>query len=289
MSKVTIIAEAGINHDGDINKALRLADATKGAGADILKTQTYIADRCVRPGPALHKLANVALSFGETERLARHCTDIGIEFCSTPDDLDSLKFLVEECGVKRIKIGSGSLLYEPLVDAAFDTGLPILLSTGMATMQEVRDVVYRQRLRWLKSEKSNSMNHLTVMHCVSLYPCPPKLANVLAVAALARLSPSVWHPNFFAVGYSDHTMGPLASLMAVSLGATVIEKHFTLNNTDDGPDHSMSADFRTFQAMVDDIRLTEWTLGTGIKEPSAEEVVMIPRLRKDAEGYQPGL
>lgn len=289
MTKCTIIAEAGVNHDGKGSEACRLVDAAKEAGADVVKFQTFDAQRIFRPGPALHKAMKLSLSLLDLRTVVAHCANTGIEFCSTPDDLDSLKFLVEECGVKRIKLGSGSLLYEPLVDAAFDTGLPILLSTGMAAIQEVGDVVARQRQRWLRSTDIKALNHLTVMHCVSLYPCPPELANVRAVDSLARLSPAIWHPDFFAMGYSDHTEGIWAACGAVGAGATVIEKHFTLTNTDDGPDHHMSLEPDQFKVFVGAVRFVEKTLGTGIKAPSEQEAAMIPRLRKDAEGYQPGL
>ncbi len=225
-----------------------------------------------------------------------HCEDIGIEFCSTPDDLESLRFLVEECGVKRIKLGSGSLLYEPLVDAAFDTGLPILLSTGMATFGEVSGVVHRQTERhfdiyggydqatWRKSSRKHEWQDHVLMHCVSLYPCPPHLANV---SAIKTLRDSTF--KGLKVGYSDHTIGNYAILSAVALGAIVIEKHFTLDNEADGPDHRMSATPEQFERMVMKIRMVETVLGHGRKEPSEEELAMISRLRKDKDGFQPGL
>ncbi len=284
---VLILAEVGINHDGNLDKALRLCDAAKAAGADIVKTQTFIPEKCVRPGKNFELLKRLALSDVVTLNMARYCASIDIEFMSTPDDIDSLKFLVEVCGVKRIKLGSGSLLYEPLVDAAFDTGLPVLLSTGMATFMEVNLVVERQRMRW-RENGHRPMNHLTVMHCVSLYPCPPQLANVGAVAELRKFK-MVWRPDLLDMGYSDHTIGNYAILAAVALGATVVEKHFTLDNAAEGPDHRMSATPEQFETMVMKIRQTEVVLGNSLKEPSPEELAMIPRIRKDAEGFQPGL
>src|SRR5258706_9346547 len=183
-----IIAEMGLNHDGDLSKALRLCDASKSAGANIVKTQTFIPEKCIRKGRDYDLLASLALSLHDTYKMAMHCDDIGIEFASTPDDLESLSFLVGECDVKRIKLGSGSLLYEPLVDAAFDTGLPVLFSTGMATLDEVTQVVERQYER--REPASGEIRRefdLTRMHCVSLYPCPPHLANVGAITALQHI------------------------------------------------------------------------------------------------------
>lgn len=285
----TIIAEIGVNHDGDLSKALRLCDAAKDAGADLAKFQTFHPD-LFRDPAARDRMAPLVLSAEQFKIIARHCETIGIEFCSTPDDLDSLKCLVDECGVKRIKIGSGSLVYEPLVDACFDTGLPILLSTGMATISEVRDVVRRQRTRWLRKADAGPMNHLTLMHCVSLYPCPAELANVAAIRELDILIKDVYWPmNFFTLGYSDHTIGDYAAGAAVALGATVVEKHFTLNNNDDGPDHFMSVTTEGLRSLISVIHGVEEVLGDGIKRPSEQESAMIPRVRKDAEGFQPGL
>ncbi len=284
----TIISECGINHDGSLDKALRLCDAAKSVGADIVKFQTFIPALSIHPkSKDLATLLNLSLDFPSTLKIARHCEGIGIEFCSTPDDIVSLKFLVNDCGVKRIKLGSGSLLYEPLVDAAFDTGLPVLLSTGMATSMEVNLVVERQRIRWGENGH-RSMNHLTVMHCVSLYPCPPQLANVGVVAELRKLK-MVWRPDLLDMGYSDHTIGDYAICAAVALGATVVEKHFTLDNEAEGPDHHMSVTPEQFERMVMKIRMIEEVLGDGRKEPSPEELAMIQRIRKDAEGFQPGL
>ena len=288
-----IIAEMGLNHDGDLSKALKLCDAAKSAGADVVKTQTFIPELAIHPKskdfPTLFRLA---LNFPTTLKIARHCEDINIEFMSTPDDIESLKFLVEDCGVKRIKLGSGSLLYEPLVDAAFDTGLPVLLSTGMASLVEIALVLKRQWNRCYRGKadpaKHRPLNHVTAMHCVSLYPCPPHLANVRAIENL-RDDLNSWTSDRYEVGYSDHTIGKYAALTAVTLGAAVIEKHFTLDDEDEGPDHHMSMVPGLFSLLVEKVRMIEQILGSGRKEPSPEELAMIPRIRKDAAGFQPGL
>jgi len=278
--RCTIIAEVGVNHDGDLGKALHLCDAAKYAGADIVKFQTYLPDLSIRKGKDYDLLVRLALPLEDFWRISKHCKEIGIEFCSTPDDLLSLQFLVEHCGVKRIKLGSGSLLYEPLVDAAFDIGLPVLLSTGMATEDEIMSAIRRQEDRY-GYDRELPDDWATIMHCVSLYPCPLELANVKAIESM--------QDKFGDVGYSDHTIGNYAILSAVVLGATVVEKHFTLDNEDAGPDHCMSATPEQFERMVMKIRQTEIVLGHGRKEPSEEELAMIGRIRKDAEGFQPGL
>lgn len=281
----TIIAECGINHDGKLDKALRLCIAAKACGADVAKFQTFTPDKTFRYLKDKLEARKLALDQEAFLKIAQHCEDIGIEFCSTPDHVDDLKFLVEDCGVKRIKLGSGSLLYHPLVDAAFDTGLPVLLSTGMATLDELFDVLDRQRQR---ESRERSVTHLTIMHCVSLYPCPPALANVKAIATLELEMRSMWAHSEFEIGYSDHTLGNYAALAAVALGATVVEKHFTLDNEDEGPDHHMSATPEQFETMVMKISQIEVVLGHGRKEPGDKELAMIPRVRKDADGFQPG-
>lgn len=270
---VQVIAEIGINHDGKLDKALKLCDAAKEAGADIAKFQTYIPENCIRKGKDYDLLSKLALSLGSFYEVAKHCENIGIEFCSTPDDKDSLNFLVSVCKVKRIKIGSGSLTYLPLIEAAHATKLPVIVSTGMGTISDIQKVVNI----WKGTD-----GKLTLMHCVSLYPCPDELANVRAMETMRR----IWH---LPVGYSDHTLGSTAICAAVALNASVVEKHFTLDISDPGPDHKMSLSPTQFKEMVKRIRDVELVLGHGEKEPSDEEKVMIPRIRKDSEGFQPGL
>jgi len=277
---VTIIAEMGINHNGNVDEALRLCDAAKETGADIIKSQTYLPEIAIDKNSKDYDLLyNLALPFPDFIKIAKHCEDIGIEFCSTPDDLYSLKFLVDECGVKRIKIGSGSLTYKPLLEAAYSSRLPIILSTGMASILEISGALPDGFLTGYKIPTPK----ITLLHCVSLYPCPIELANLKAIT-------TIYERFKLPVGYSDHTLSVVAiPCAAVALGATVIEKHFTLNRYAEGPDHAMSLDPYQFSEMVREIRNTELALGDGTKTISEQEAAMIPRVRKGEDGKQPGL
>lgn len=274
---VLILGEAGCNHNGSVDEAMRLCDIAKEAECDVVKFQTYIPEKSIRAdNPHFKMLAELALSFADTKKVARHCETIGIEFCSTPDDIDSLKFLVEECGVKRVKIGSGSLMYEPLVLSAVATCLPLILSTGMATTDQIRNVVTGV------AYDAYERDQLMLMHCVSLYPCPTELANLNAIFMLQG--------EFDVIGYSDHTMScDAVPAAAVALGAVAIEKHFTMSRAQAGPDHHMSLEPSELRRMVGVIREAEKALGDGRKEPSAAERAMIPRMRKDADGRQAGI
>jgi sialic acid synthase SpsE len=275
---VLIIAEAGVAHCGVLDNALRLCDEAKKAGADVVKFQTFLPEECLHRGPRYDMLAQLALSFGEFRKIAHHCEEVGIEFCSTPDDVESLWFLVHECGVRRIKIGSGSLLHRPLISAAVKPGLPVLLSTGMATMDDIWRV-----LSWFPQVGMYPAisDESALMHCVSLYPCPAHLANLTAIQTMAK-------ETGLSVGWSDHTTSVAAiPCAAVALGATVIEKHLSLPPPDQGIDYECSLDPQQFGAMVRAIREAELALGDGVKAPSPEEAAKIPLLRKSADGRQP--
>ncbi len=265
MSKCLLIAEAGINHHGSLIEAQKLASIAKGAGAGIVKFQTYCPERAINPN---HKdfafLKSLALTHIDFFKLAMHCQDIGIEFLSTPGDVSSLKFLVEECGVKRIKIGSDDLTYAPLIEAAVETELPLILSTGMATMDELDAVL-----------DTVPYEGVTLLHCVSAYPCRYEDANLMAIDTLRDYERLV--------GYSDHCKGTLACVVAASLGAVMIEKHFELA-AHKGPDTEVSISQHILSIMIKRIREVELMLGTGIKEPCEAEKLMIPLVRKREDG-----
>lgn len=271
MSRCLIIAEGGVNHNGDLNLAYNLVEVARIAGADAVKFQTYLPDVILRDNaPDKGMLTRLALPLPYFKLIADRCRESNIEFMSTPECETTLKFLVEECGMKRIKIGSGDLTNTKLLRAARDTGLPILLSTGMATLMELQDVMF-----CLGSAQ------VVLMHCVSCYPCPPQDANLRAMNALREFGEQY---DINMIGYSDHTIGQDACIAAVAMGACVVEKHLTLRNLMEGPDHAMSANPVVFQQMVDRIRDLEIMLGHGRKEPCAAELASAPYWRKGADG-----
>lgn len=265
---VEVIAEAGITHGGVLKTAMEMADSALWAGATAVKYQTYDPGKLLRKNaPDRPLLEKLALSYKDFVELAKHCDDIGIEFMSTPGELDSLKFLAEECGVRRIKIGSDDLTYRPLIEAAYATGKPVILSTGMATWDEVEAVV-----------AYGASTRLTLMHCVSLYPCPAEKANLRAIGTLKRAFPCK-------VGYSDHTMYPPVIYSAIALGATIIEKHFCPNGYT-GPDLEVSLIPMELKMLINAIKRHEQILGDGRKEPCEEEKQNIKVFRKGKDGLR---
>jgi len=269
---VEILAEAGISHLGQLKSALKLADCAKRAEATAVKYQTFIPDKIYRSGSLGNNfLKDHALSFADFVIVSKHCEDIGIEFMSTPGDVTSLKFLIEECGIKRIKIGSDDLTYEPLIHEAYWSGKPVLLSTGMATINEIS-----QALPWAFVTEID----LTLMHCTSLYPCPNDKLNLRAISTLAKFG--------YPVGFSDHTFMFTASCLAIALGATVIEKHFCLGNGYNGPDFNVSLSPQELTQFINTIKMHEIMLGSGIKEPCPEEIENAKVWRKGEDGLRRG-
>lgn len=269
MTKTEVIAEAGINHMGSLTAAMSLAEEAKKAGADVVKFQTYQVGKLLhRSDPDWDKLASCQLPRESWVKLALHCANLGIEFMSTPGDVDSLKFLVEELGVRRIKIGSDDMTYWPLIDEARKTGLPLIISTGMADREEVRSLL--DKLDWV------SANNITLLHCTSLYPCPMEKVNLRAMEDLRQ----IWGHGA-RVGYSDHTQGTTAVLAAVALGAQVVEKHIMLHKSYLPIDVDVSIFPHLFSLMVQNIREVEAALGSTVKAPWTEEVALSKRVRKD--------
>ncbi|MBC5768394.1 N-acetylneuraminate synthase [Ramlibacter albus] len=269
---VFVIAEAGVNHNGDLALAFKLCDAAKQAGADAVKFQSFRAEDLVLPGAPTANyqarqtgerdqfamLRKLELSREQHVKLQAHCALIGIEFFSTPFSTDAVDMLVG-LGVQRIKLPSGELTHRALVEHAARTKLPLLISTGMATLEEVREA-----LDWVKAARGN-LEGVTVLHCTSAYPAPDEALNLRAVQTLAR---ELGLP----AGYSDHSLGIEASLGAVALGAMVIEKHLTLDRTLPGPDHAASLEPGEFGTMVTGLRRISAMLGDGRKEPRPEEL-----------------
>ena len=267
-----VIAEAGVNHNGELAMALQLCDSAKAAGADAVKFQSFRAEDLVLPGAPTAQyqarqtgeqdqfamLRKLELSRDQHVVLRDHCSRIGIEFFSTPFSTAALDMLMA-LGVRRIKMPSGELTHRALLERAARTPLPLLVSTGMASLAEVREA-----LGWIDAARGG-LQGVAVLHCTSAYPAPDEALNLRAIQTLARELGT-------AVGYSDHSLGIEASLAAVALGATVIEKHLTLDRALPGPDHAASLEPQEFGRMVQGIRRVSAMLGDGVKEPRPEEL-----------------
>lgn len=279
MDKVLIIAEAGVNHNGDLETAKKLALTAKECGADIVKYQTANLDAFVSKyaGMAEYQKENTGketsqkemlkkllLTYGEFVELAAYCKEIGIPFLSTPFDLGSVDFL-EKLGCDLWKIPSGEITNLPYLERIAGTHKKIILSTGMSTMQEVHDA--------MDVLKSCGAGEVVLLHCTTQYPAPYRNVNLKAMVTLKQ--------EFGCeVGYSDHTEGIEIPVAAVAMGATVIEKHFTLDRNMEGPDHKASLEPREFSAMVASIRNTEAALGSGEKKPAESEAGNMAVARK---------
>lgn len=276
---VFVIAEAGVNHNGDIELAMRLVDAAHASGADAVKFQTFRADRLATPAaekapyqraaglpgePQLDMLRRLELSDEAHRQLMDHCQQRGILFLSSPFDEESVDRL-DALDVPLFKIPSGELTNLALLRHVARTSKPVVLSTGMSTLGEVG--------RAVEVLREGGVTELALLHCVSAYPADPADANLRAMLALA----SAFRVP---VGYSDHTEGIEVSLAAVALGACIIEKHLTLDRALPGPDQAASAEPSQMQALVRGIRIVERALGHGRKEPAAAEAEVAAAARK---------
>jgi len=303
MTGVLIIAEAGVNHNGDLQRALALVDAAAAAGADLVKFQTFDpaalasrhaakADYQVRneghDDGQLAMLQRLALSRHDHHALIERCRARGIGFLSSPFDPGSATFLLEDLALPLLKLGSGELTNAPLLWQLGRSGRPLILSTGMAELAEVAlalDVLSHARLHdhppagqadfaGLYGRDGGVLaGQLTLLHCTTEYPCPPQQVNLRAMDTLATTFG-------LPVGYSDHTQGIDIALAAVARGAVVIEKHFTLDRRLPGPDHAASLEPDELGELVRDIRHIEQVLGHGEKRPAAAEQGNIAVARK---------
>ncbi|MEA4911244.1 MAG: N-acetylneuraminate synthase [Oscillospiraceae bacterium] len=268
---VFIIAEAGVNHNGSMELAKKLIDAAAAAKADAVKFQTFIPERVISQSAKKADYQVASTGGGESQldmvrklyipyegfaELADYCSQKGILFLSTPFDLPSLDFLCS-LHVPYLKIPSGEITNLPLLLAAARKSIPVILSTGMSDIDEIRFA----RDTLLK----NGCPRVALLHCNTEYPTPYADANLRAMLAIRAVFGGV-------VGYSDHTLGIEAPIAAVALGAEIIEKHFTLDRTLPGPDHSCSLEPDALASMVTAIRHIELALGSGEKVPSASEL-----------------
>lgn len=263
--KTMVIAEIGINHGGGMKAARRLVRAAAEAGADVVKTQAYDVTRlyALPEPPITDHLRLCQLSLEEHIVLRDLAHELGVEYLSTPFDPESLRMLVEDVGVGRVKIGSGCLTDVRLLRAAWATGLPVILSTGMASHEQVL----------MADNYLPPWDRMALMQCTSSYPATPKDANLRWIAKVAS-----W--GHFAVGYSHHAPGIALPIAAVAMGATVIEAHLTLDKGAEGPDHAASLDPAEFRQMVSAIRQVETAMGDGIKRVMPSELDTVPKARK---------
>jgi len=270
MSKTYIIAEAGVNHNGRLDLALKLCDAAKECGVDAIKFQTWKTELIIAEGTKMAEyqknnlnteesqfdmLKKLELSYDQFTTIKEYCNKIGIQFLSTADETESLDFLCE-LGIPFIKLGSGDINNVPYLRYVAGKGIPVILSTGMSSMKDV--VLAYDTL------KEAGADDITVLHCTTNYPCPMNEVNLRSMITIKDTLKC-------RVGYSDHTMGTEVPVAAVALGAKVIEKHFTLDRNMEGPDHPASLEPHELKEMVRQIRNIETALGNGIKEPNESE------------------
>ena len=271
MNHVCIIAEAGVNHNGDFSLAKKMVDAAKEAGVDYIKFQTFIPNKLVSQfaekaeyqkettdadESQLVMLERLALTNENFIELRKYCKQVGIGFISTPFDLESIDFL-ETFDMDFWKIPSGEITNLPYLEAIAKTKRKVVMSTGMCDLQEIRDAI--------KVLEDNGTTDITLLHCNTQYPTPYEHVNLSAMNTIAV---NTGKP----IGYSDHTNGIEVPIAAVSMGAVIIEKHFTLDKNMEGPDHKASLTPKELKEMVSSIRNIEMAIGTGLKEPSLSEV-----------------
>lgn len=293
---VTIIAEAGVNHNGDYDTAVRLIHAAKEAGADYVKFQTAVPELVIsRFAPKaeyqkettgaeesqLDMCRKIHLPLSDYASLKEECDRAGIRFLSTPFDLVSIDLLAD-LGMDCFKVPSGEITNLPYLRKIASKGLPVILSCGMSTLEEVEDaiLILTGSHPDFHSESSLTREDITVLHCNTQYPTPYRDVNLRAMNELhERLN--------VRTGYSDHTQGIEVPIAAVALGAEVIEKHFTLDNNMEGPDHKASIEPDRLKAMVSAIRNIEAALGDGHKRVSESERPNIVVARKSIVASRP--
>ena len=270
---VYVVAEIGGNHNGDPETAYRLVEAAAAAGASAVKFQTYRAETLVHPSvepvpiakkyydTQLARFKDLELDWEVYERIFEQCIELGIHFLTTLFDLTILERMTPH--MPAVKIASGDLTYHDLIKAAVATTKPVLLSTGMATIEEV-----------LKASNLIPPAQRVILHCASIYPLPDEKANLTAVPTLMSALPEA------VIGYSDHTVGLEACIAAVALGARTIEKHFTLDTSQTPGDHVLSLDPDGMRDMVRQIKRVNMMLGDGIKRPAPGEDLMLKQMRR---------
>ena len=268
--KTFVIAEIGVNHNGDLNRALEMIDAAAEARVDAVKFQTIIPEKLVsiQQKTRIKQLKKFQLSYDEFTKLSKVAKNEGTIFLSTPFDIDSALFLNEL--VPAYKIASGDNDFYPLIEVIAEIGKPIIMSTGLMNLDEIEKSVLFIKNIW---QKNHNKEELALLHCVSSYPTPPENANLLAINELEQITDIV--------GYSDHTSGIEAAVLSIAFGARIIEKHFTIdNNYSDFHDHQLSSNPTEFNKMVVQIRIAEKMLGSGKKVSTHLELKSKQNIRR---------
>jgi len=256
MDRTIVIAEIGENHLGNMDTAKKLIEKAAQARADYVKFQSYKPENFRKDDPEYDWFKRVALS-DDAHFMLKECAEsCGVRFLSSPFSVERAKFLCERLGLKEIKIASGIMLNLPLLKYLNEHAEIIFLSTGMATIPEIKEAL----------SHLNKVKKCYILHCVTQYPCKEEDANLLTIKTLQREFPD------YEIGYSDHTIGYLAPILAVSLGAKVIEKHFTYaKNAKEGTDHILSVEPDELRMMITTVRKVEMLLGKEAKEPTLSE------------------
>ncbi|GER94591.1 N-acetylneuraminate synthase [hot springs metagenome] len=279
--KTFIIAEAGVNHNGNLEIAKKMVELAKECGADAIKFQTFKAENVIskfapkteyqkhttgHDETQLEMVKKLELTFNDFEELKYYCDKFCITFMSTPFDPESIDFL-NNLGMEIFKIPSGEITNLPYLEKIGKLNKKVILSTGMADLGEIEDALD------VLVESGTKREDITVLHCNTEYPTPMKDVNLRAMLTIKEAFK-------VEVGYSDHTLGIEIPIAAVAMGATVIEKHFTIDKNMPGPDHKASLEPNELKAMINAIRNVEKALGTGIKKPSKSELKNIDIVRK---------
>ncbi len=311
--RVFVVAEAGVNHNGEAELALRLVEAAAAAGADAVKFQTFSADRLATAGAPKAGYQRASTGAEESQRnmlrrlelpralhaeLAAHARAKGVEFMSTPFDADAARFLASKIGVRRLKVPSGEITNGPFLLEVARSGLPIILSSGMSTLDEVKQALavlaFGMTAAPTEQPSAESLEtafaspagqkalgeQVTILQCTSEYPAPPEELNLRAMDALREAFG-------LPVGLSDHSLGIAVPIAAAARGAVAIEKHFTLDRSLPGPDHTASLEPQELSEMVAAIRTTEKALGSGEKRPTPSELHNRPVVRRSLVATRP--
>lgn len=255
---VQIAAELGLNHNGNLNTALQMVEAAVEAGCDAVKVQAIRSEDFLPRGHDLWDASERCwLGWDGYATVCERAHRRGLRFGGTPSSVDGVQCLVS-LGADYLKVSSDYLLRRDVIDAATKTGLPLVISTGMATLSEISSLLYRFR-------RSGARQPLTMLVCTSAYPCPDEETHLL------RVTNAIWPLFGVQVGFSDHTLGSTAAVAAAALGATMIEKHFTLDRTQEGPDHHFAAEPAELETLVREVRRVERMLGSIRLRPTLSE------------------